>query len=160
MALQNMRPEKTGYKYNRFQKQRQKAVNFKIPSWENTLFELFKHILLWCRIPPPLIRELSPFLQLACRWLWGGIDPPRAREPHILHTPVSTGLLLACVTPAVHSLPAGLEASSGGGALCSITKTMVPYGEQKDLPLAFSLPNKRRSILCAVTVTLGLQFLA
>lgn len=136
------------------------AVNFLIPSGENTSDKLFKHILLWCRIPPPLLRELFPFLQLACRWPWGGIDPPRAWEPHILHTSVSTGLLLASVKPTVYSLPAGLGASSGGGALWSITKTMVPYGEQKDLPLAFSARNKRCSILCAAAVTLGLQFLA
>lgn len=67
---------------------------FLITSRENTSDKLFKHILLWCRIPPPLLRERFPFLQLACRWPWGGIDRPRAREPHIAHTSVSTGLLL------------------------------------------------------------------
>lgn len=69
----------------------------------------------------PCSGNALPFLQLACRGgPWGGIDRPRAWQPHILHTSVSTGLLLASVKPTVYSLPAGPGACSGrGGAHCA-----------------------------------------
>lgn len=56
----------------------------------------------------------------------------------------------ACpVKPTVYSLPAGLRTNSGGGASCSITKTMVPYGGQKELRLAFSPHNNSlQHIMC------------
>lgn len=105
----------------------------------------------------PALREGFPFLQLVCRWPWGGIDLPRAWEPHILHTSVSyRPPARLCETNSLFSTSRA-GSTLWGGALYGITKTMAPYGEQKDLPLAFSTHNKRRGVLCTTAVTLRLQ---
>lgn len=133
----------------------QKAVN-----WGNITDQVFQHILLCCRAFPPLLRELIAFLQLAAGWASAETQSPRVHEPHIPHASVSTGLLLALWNQQFILYQQGWEQTLEGGASCSITTTMVPYGGQKELRLVFSPHNKRCSILCAATVTWGLQFFA
>lgn len=88
---------------------------------------------------PPLTRR--PCSPAGCS---PAAEPPRAQEPppplHLcVHGPPA---LLASAKPTVYSLAAGAWGSVRGSrssrTLWSITKTMEPYGEQKDLLLAFS----------------------
>lgn len=81
-------------------------------------------------------------------------------SPHIPYAWCVRGPPACPVRPTVYSLPAGLGAKLWRGATsCGITKTIVPYGGQKELQLAFSPHNKRSRVLRAAAVTLRLQFL-
>lgn len=91
-----------------------------------------------------------------------GIDrATRVGAPHLTHFCVHGCPACLCETNSLSSTSRAWSMlwRGGRGALYGIINTIGPYGEQKDLPLAFSA-HKQCTILCVATVTLRLQFLA